>query len=77
MHRMEELRRDGTALIFVSHNLEAVRRVCKRALVMYRGEAIFQGTAPEAVVAYSNAIREAARKTGRGKFPRKAGYPNE
>jgi lipopolysaccharide transport system ATP-binding protein len=61
--RMEELRRRGTALVFVSHNLEAVRRVCKRALVMYRGEDIFQGPAPEAVVAYSNALREAARKS--------------
>lgn len=61
--RMEELRRRGTTLVFVSHNLEAVRRVCKRALVMYRGDAIFQGTAPEAVVAYSNALREAARKS--------------
>jgi homopolymeric O-antigen transport system ATP-binding protein len=70
--RMEELRRYGTTLIFVSHNLEAVRRVCKRALVMYRGEAIFQGTAPEAVVAYSNAIREAARKTG-GEVPKEGG----
>jgi lipopolysaccharide transport system ATP-binding protein len=70
--RMEELRRSGTALVFVSHNLEAVRRVCKRALVMYRGEAIFHGTAPEAVVAYSNALREAARKT-EGLVPKEGG----
>lgn len=70
--RMEELRSNGTTLIFVSHNLDAVRRVCKRALVMYRGEAIFQGTAPEAVVAYSNAIREAARNAG-GEVPKEGG----
>ena len=61
--RMEELRRNGATLIFVSHNLEAVRQVCDRGLVMYRGEAIFQGSAPEAVVAYSDAIRQAARQT--------------
>ncbi len=29
---------------------------------MYRGEAIFQGTAAEAVVAYSDAVRQAARE---------------
>ena len=52
----------GTSLIFVSHNMEAVRRVCDRGLVMYRGENIFQGTASEAIVAYSNAIRQAARE---------------
>jgi lipopolysaccharide transport system ATP-binding protein len=60
--RMDELRRNGTSLIFVSHNMEAVQRVCDRGMVMYRGQAIFQGNAPEAVVAYSEAIREAARQ---------------
>lgn len=61
--RMEELRSKGTSLILVSHNLEAVRRVCDRGLVMYGGQAIFQGTASDAVVAYSDAIREAARQS--------------
>ena len=60
--RMSEMRSKGTSLIFVSHNMEAVRRVCDRGLVMYRGENIFQGTASEAIVAYSNAIRQAARE---------------
>jgi lipopolysaccharide transport system ATP-binding protein len=60
--RMQELRRKGTTLIFVSHNLEAVREVCDRGLVMYHGEAIFQGTSADAIVAYSDAIREAARR---------------
>lgn len=60
--RMDELRSRGTALILVSHNMDAVRRVCDRGLVMYRGEAIFQGTSAESVVAYSDAIREAARE---------------
>jgi len=59
--RMDELRSRGTALILVSHNMDAVRRVCDRGLVMYRGEAIFQGSSAESVVAYSDAIREAAR----------------
>lgn len=61
--RMDKLRENGTSLIFVSHNMEAVRRVCDRGLVMYRGENIFQGTASEAVVAYSDAIRKAARES--------------
>ena len=60
--RMEELRKRGTTVIFVSHNLEAVRRVCDRGLVMYGGKAIFLGSALDAVVAYSDAIRQAARQ---------------
>ena len=61
---MDMLRRQhGTSLIFVSHNMEAVRRVCDRGLVMYRGKNIFQGRAGEAVIAYSDAVRQAARVT--------------
>jgi ABC-type polysaccharide/polyol phosphate transport system ATPase subunit len=61
--RMDELRSQGTSLILVSHNMEAIRRVCDRGLVMYRGEDIYAGSAAEAVVAYSNALRESARKS--------------
>lgn len=68
--RMDELRRKGTSLIFVSHNMDAVRRVCDRGLVMYRGQAIYQGDANEAVIAYSDAVREAAREaSGRSSIP--------
>jgi lipopolysaccharide transport system ATP-binding protein len=59
---METLIKNGTSMILVSHNMEAIRRVCDRGLVMYQGEAIFEGKAGEAIVAYSDAIRESARK---------------
>lgn len=61
--RMAELRRNGTSLILVAHNLEAIRQVCDRGLVMYRGENVFQGTAAEAVVTYSEILRKAARES--------------
>src|SRR4029077_19136052 len=36
-----ELRRtQGVALLFISHNLATVRRLCDRALVMYRGRMV-------------------------------------
>ncbi len=60
--RMDELRANGTTLILVSHNLEAVRRVCGQGLVIYRGRSIYQGPAPDAVAAYSDAVRSAARE---------------
>lgn len=61
--RMDKLRESGTALIFVSHNFEAVRRVCDRGLVLYQGNPIFQGSASDAIVAYSDAVRQAARQS--------------
>ena len=59
--RMEELQREGTTIIFVSHNMEAVRTVCDSGLVLYQGKSIYQGDAADAIVEYSNAIREASR----------------
>lgn len=70
--RMNELRARGTSIILVSHNLEMVRRVCSRALVMYRGRAIFQGDPHEAVAAYSDAVRQAARRHA-GPIPAEGG----
>jgi ABC-type polysaccharide/polyol phosphate transport system ATPase subunit len=59
--RMDELRSQGTSLIFVSHNFEAIRRVCDDCLVLYQGRSIYQGNTAEAIMAYSNALRRAAR----------------
>ena len=63
--RMDKLRENGTTLIFISHNLDAVRRVCDLGLVMYQGQPIYQGSAEEAIVAYSDAVRQAARESNR------------
>ncbi|HRV94583.1 MAG TPA: ABC transporter ATP-binding protein [Anaerolineae bacterium] len=60
--RMDKLRENGTSLIFVAHNMEAVRRVCDKGMVMYRGQEIFYGNSSEAVIAYSEAVRRAARE---------------
>jgi oligopeptide transport system ATP-binding protein len=36
-------RREGTSLVFVSHNLAVVRRLCERVLVMYLGRIVESG----------------------------------
>ncbi|MBX2998557.1 MAG: ABC transporter ATP-binding protein [Caldilineaceae bacterium] len=56
--RMHELRRAGTSLIFVSHNLEDINRVCDRGLVMVRGQKAYLGTVAEAVAEYSSILRQ-------------------
>ena len=39
LRRISEMKEAGTTIIFISHNLSAVRRLCDRALFLYRGEA--------------------------------------
>ena len=53
--------------------MDVVRRVCDRGLVMYRGDNIFQGTAAEAVIAYSDAVRQAARDATNKAIPTEGG----
>ena len=57
---MKHLIRSGVTMIFVSHNMRAIQEVCPRCLVMYRGEAVFQGNTADATAEYSNIIRSAA-----------------
>ncbi len=61
--RMNQLRDNGTALVFVSHNMEDIRRVCNRVIVMYRGSKAFEGTAGQGVAEYSNILRANASRT--------------
>jgi ABC-type polysaccharide/polyol phosphate transport system ATPase subunit len=56
LERMRELLRGGTALIFVTHNLEQVQAVCTRALVLDAGRVAFDGEARKAVRDYVTAI---------------------
>lgn len=58
--RMVKMLENGTSLIFVSHNMQAVQRVCQRCIVMYQGRPVFFGSAPEATAEYSNIVRQAA-----------------
>lgn len=59
---MDELRSKGTTLIFVSHNMEDIRRVCDLGLVMLHGEKSFEGPANQAVAEYANALRKNASR---------------
>ena len=36
-------REKGVAILFISHNLNVIRRVCEKVLVVYRGEIVEQG----------------------------------
>ena len=49
LDRIAELRKSGCTIIFVSHDLAAVYRVCDRALLLNRGQVVMEG-APRPVI---------------------------
>jgi lipopolysaccharide transport system ATP-binding protein len=58
--RMKEVAADGRTVLFVSHNLGAVRQLCNVALVMDRGRAIGPLPVDEAVELYLRAPQDGA-----------------
>jgi ABC-type polysaccharide/polyol phosphate transport system ATPase subunit len=50
--RMEQFRSAGKTIVFVSHSLEDVKRICDRACVLDFGSVIFLGKTDEAVDRY-------------------------
>ncbi len=50
--RIDELRQSGTTIVFISHDLATVERVCARALLMGEGRVVADGPAPAVVAQY-------------------------
>jgi lipopolysaccharide transport system ATP-binding protein len=49
LERIDQMRANGTTIVFVSHDLNAVRRLCQRAIWLEKGCIVADGS-PEAVV---------------------------
>jgi ABC-type polysaccharide/polyol phosphate transport system ATPase subunit len=52
LQRIEDLKQAGTTIVFISHDLGAVQRLCKQALLMQQGEIIASGSAFDVVCEY-------------------------
>ena len=46
-------REEGRTILYVSHNMDTIRRLCDRCVVMDKGEIIFDGDTEEAIAIYS------------------------
>ncbi|MFQ5463943.1 MAG: polysaccharide ABC transporter ATP-binding protein [Phycisphaerae bacterium] len=57
--RMRELVAGGTALVFVTHNLEQMRAICSRAIVLEEGSPTFEGPSCDAINQYMAAMSRA------------------
>jgi lipopolysaccharide transport system ATP-binding protein len=73
--KMDEVSKQGRTVLFVSHNMVAVEKLCTRGLVMDHGKVVFDGVARDAIAAYLGAnenepgqdLRRSGRRTGTGK----------
>lgn len=53
--RMNEVRKDGRTVLFVSHNMAAVRSLCTRAVMLERGAVTLDGSTADVVDRYIQA----------------------
>jgi lipopolysaccharide transport system ATP-binding protein len=63
--RMRELQRNGTTIVFVSHNMHQVRNTCDSALLLMQGQIKLKGTPDEVIAEYERVLlsNEAAHDT--------------
>jgi len=54
--KMREIRSQGRTILFVSHNMSAVRTICKEALILERGRVVAQGEIDKTVDQYLSSI---------------------
>jgi ABC-type polysaccharide/polyol phosphate transport system ATPase subunit len=62
--RMRALIDSGTTLVFVTHNLEQMRSICRRAVVLDGGQVAYSGPARDAVAHYLRAMSRVSTTVG-------------
>jgi lipopolysaccharide transport system ATP-binding protein len=80
LSRMSHVSQEGRTIVFVSHNLGAINRICSRASVICEGEMVFSGNSDDGVSFYLNGIKNAhlndsdgEKENGRINFPEDVG----
>jgi lipopolysaccharide transport system ATP-binding protein len=73
LNRVSELARDGLSVLFVSHDMEAITRVCNRVMWIHGGKISQQGDPETVVTEYQNAAwaRADAAQSERGRHRNK------
>lgn len=54
--KFEEFKKQGRTILFVSHDLGSITKYCDRAILLNRGEKIFEGTPKETVDIYKKVL---------------------
>jgi ABC-type polysaccharide/polyol phosphate transport system ATPase subunit len=64
LQRVEDLRRAGTTIVFISHDLGAVSRLCSRALLMHKGKLVVNGAPSDVIAEYKRTALLDAQAAG-------------
>jgi len=70
--RIFDMRKEGRTILFVSHNLAAVRQLCERAIVLQGGTCVFDGPTDAAIRHYTTSSLTADEDPIPRKYLRKA-----
>ncbi|HZH33379.1 MAG TPA: ABC transporter ATP-binding protein [Pyrinomonadaceae bacterium] len=54
LDKMQEVMNEGRTILFVSHNISAITRLCRRAVALNRGQIVAEGEVQTVVNAYLN-----------------------
>jgi lipopolysaccharide transport system ATP-binding protein len=66
LDRVTELKRAGTTIVFISHNLHAVARLCERTLLLSRGEILSDGPTNDVIAEYERRLSSLTPSTPHG-----------
>src|SRR5215472_1386169 len=58
--KMDEVRRGGRTVLFVSHNMAAVENLCQKGILLSEGKVLFRGPMKEAIEQYLSGVAGAA-----------------
>jgi ABC-type polysaccharide/polyol phosphate transport system ATPase subunit len=67
--RIDELRRQGTTMVFISHDLTSIERVSDRALLLQRGQLIASGAPADVTAEYHRRVASGAADARQAETP--------
>ena len=56
--KMEDVGKDGRTVLFVSHNMSTIQKLCSTGIFLQSGKILFQGDAKEAIDLYLDATKQ-------------------
>lgn len=62
--KMENVSESGRTILFVSHNMAAVKSLCKKGLVLQHGKIIYAGNTPDAITQYLSTYKKETLNNG-------------
>lgn len=74
MQHIRDYKQQGGSILFVSHDLNAIRMLCDRSVVLHRGAVVFDGPSELAIQAYYRVLAGAHAEIGQELLPQEFNY---